>query len=76
MFDEFYAIHPNIPPFEETRTLLNQWGVEYNHFKPHSSRNYQPPVPKTWLMTQVSTIMMQVPLSPRVASDKGNIYDR
>jgi putative transposase len=32
---------------EEARVLINQWRGEYNHFRPHSSKNYQPPVPVT-----------------------------
>jgi len=31
---------------EEARVLINQWRREYNHFRPHSSKNYRPPVPE------------------------------
>ena len=31
---------------EEARVLINQWREEYNHFRPHSSKNYRPPVPE------------------------------
>jgi len=34
---------------EEARVLINQWRGEYNHFRPHSSTNYRPPVPETRL---------------------------
>ena len=34
---------------EEARVLINQWRKEYNHFRPHSSKNYQPPVPEARL---------------------------
>ncbi|MBL79286.1 MAG: hypothetical protein CMH70_04580 [Nitrosomonadaceae bacterium] len=31
----------------EAKVLIEQWRKEYNHFMPHSSLNYQPPVPET-----------------------------
>ena len=31
------------------QVLINQWRREYNHFRPHGSKNYRPPVPKTRL---------------------------
>ena len=31
---------------EEARVLINQWRGEYNHFRPHSSKNYRPPAPE------------------------------
>jgi putative transposase len=31
---------------EEARVLINQWRGEYNHSRPHSSKNYRPPVPE------------------------------
>lgn len=34
---------------EEARVLINQWRKEYNHFRPHSSKNYRPPVPEARL---------------------------
>ncbi len=30
----------------EAKVLINQWKGEYNHFRPHSSKNYRPPVPE------------------------------
>jgi putative transposase len=35
---------------EEARVLINQWMKEYNHFRPHSARNYQPPAPEARLL--------------------------
>jgi len=29
---------------EEAKVLIEQWRREYNHVRPHSARNYQPPV--------------------------------
>jgi putative transposase len=34
---------------EEARVLINQWRGEYNHFRPHSSKNYRPPAPEATL---------------------------
>ncbi len=34
---------------EEARVLISQWRKEYNHFRPHSSKKYQPPVPEALL---------------------------
>jgi putative transposase len=34
---------------EEAKVLINQWRREYNHFRPHSSKNYRPPVPEARL---------------------------
>ena len=34
---------------EEAKVLINQWRKEYNHFRPHSSKNYRPPVPEARL---------------------------
>jgi len=31
----------------EAKVLIEQWRKEYNHFRPHSSLNYQPPAPET-----------------------------
>ncbi len=35
---------------EEAKVLINQWMKEYNHFRPHSAKDYQPPVPETILL--------------------------
>jgi putative transposase len=35
---------------EEARILINQWQKEYNGFRPHSSKHYQPPAPETILI--------------------------
>jgi transposase InsO family protein len=34
---------------KEAKTLIEQWRVEYNTFRPHSSLNYRPPAPETYL---------------------------
>ena len=31
----------------EAKGLIENWRKEYNHFRPHSSLNYQPPAPET-----------------------------
>ncbi len=31
----------------EARVLIEQWGKEYNHIRPHSSLGYRPPAPET-----------------------------
>ena len=31
---------------DEAKVLINQWRREYNHVRPHSSKNYQPPAPE------------------------------
>jgi transposase InsO family protein len=35
---------------EEAKVLISQWRREYNHFRPHSARNYQPPAPEARLL--------------------------
>jgi len=35
---------------EEARVLINGWREEYNHFRPHSSKNYRPPAPEAKLL--------------------------
>ena len=35
---------------EEAKVLLEQWKREYNHIRPHSAKNYQPPVPEAVLI--------------------------
>ena len=35
---------------EEAKVLINQWRGEYNHIRPHSAKNYQPPVPEAVLV--------------------------
>ncbi len=34
---------------EEAKVLISQWRKEYNHIRPHSARNYQPPAPEAIL---------------------------
>ena len=34
---------------EEAKVLINQWRGEYNHYRPHSAKNYRPPVPEARL---------------------------
>lgn len=34
---------------KEARTLIEQWRVEYNTFRPHSSLNYRPPAPEAYM---------------------------
>ena len=36
-------------PLTEARILIEQWGQEYNHIRPHSSLGYQPPAPEAQL---------------------------
>jgi transposase InsO family protein len=31
----------------EAKVLIENWRVEYNQIRPHSSLNYQPPAPET-----------------------------
>ena len=35
---------------EEAKVLINQWVKEYNHFRPHSAKDYQPPAPEARLL--------------------------
>ena len=34
---------------EEANVLIEQWRKEYNHLRPHSALNYQPPAPEAVL---------------------------
>jgi transposase InsO family protein len=34
---------------KEAKTLIEQWRMEYNTVKPHSSLNYRPPSPEAYL---------------------------
>ncbi len=34
---------------KEAKTLIEQWRVEYNTFRPHSSLNYRPPAPEVYM---------------------------
>ena len=34
----------------EAKVLLEQWRKEYNHVRPHSAKNYQPPAPEAVLI--------------------------
>jgi transposase InsO family protein len=34
---------------EEAKILIEQWRREYNQFRPHSAKNYQPPAPEAIL---------------------------
>jgi transposase InsO family protein len=38
----FYALR-------EAQVLIEQWRLEYNTLRPHSSSNYRPPAPEAWL---------------------------
>jgi putative transposase len=35
---------------EEAKVLIDQWKRDYNQFRPHSSKNYQPPAPEARLI--------------------------
>ena len=35
---------------DEAKVLINQWREEYNHIRPHSAKNYRPPVPEAVLV--------------------------
>ena len=35
---------------EEAKVLLEKWRKEYNHVRPHSAKNYQPPAPEAVLI--------------------------
>jgi transposase InsO family protein len=39
---------------EEAKVLIEQWRREYNHIRPHSSRNYHPPAPEAILTTSLT----------------------
>jgi putative transposase len=39
---------------KEAKVLIEQWRREYNHVRPHSARNYQPPAPEA-VLTMVIT---------------------
>ena len=39
---------------EEAKVLIEQWRREYNQIRPHSARNYRPPVPGA-ILTMVTT---------------------
>jgi putative transposase len=34
---------------KEAQVLIEEWRLEYNTFRPHSSLKYRPPAPETWL---------------------------
>ena len=34
---------------EEAKVLIEQWRKEYNHIRPHSAKNYNPPAPEAIL---------------------------
>jgi transposase InsO family protein len=34
---------------KEAQVLIEEWRLEYNTFRPHSSLQYRPPAPETWL---------------------------
>jgi len=34
---------------KEAKTLIEQWRVEYNTFRPHSSLNCRPPAPEAYV---------------------------
>ncbi len=34
---------------KEAQVLIEWWRLEYNNIRPHSSLNYRPPAPETWL---------------------------
>jgi transposase InsO family protein len=34
---------------DEAQVLAQRWRIHYNHFRPHSSRNYLPPAPESYL---------------------------
>jgi transposase InsO family protein len=38
----FYAL-------KEAQVLIEEWRLEYNTFRPHSSLKYRPPAPEAWL---------------------------
>jgi transposase InsO family protein len=38
----FYALR-------EAQVLIEQWRLEYNTLRPHSSLKYRPPAPEAWL---------------------------
>jgi putative transposase len=38
----------------EARVLINQWREEYNHFRPHSSKKYRPPVPEAKMLVTLT----------------------
>jgi len=35
---------------DEARILINQWRKDYNEFRPHSAKHYQPPAPEAILV--------------------------
>ncbi|MFC1947069.1 integrase core domain-containing protein [Chloroflexota bacterium] len=39
-----------VTTLQETKILINQWRREYNEFRPHSARHYQPPDPEDILV--------------------------
>jgi putative transposase len=40
---------------QEARVLIEYWRREYNQIRPHSAKNYRPPVPET-ILTAASTL--------------------
>ena len=36
---------------QEAQILIERWRKDYNHFRPHSSLGYRPPVPQAWLIS-------------------------
>jgi transposase InsO family protein len=34
---------------KEAQVLIEEWRLEYNTFRPHSSLKYRPPAPEAWL---------------------------
>ena len=38
----------------EARVLIEQWRIEYNHIRPHSSLGYRVPVPEATLSVTIT----------------------
>lgn len=47
--ESFHSLH-------EAKIIIEQWRKEYNHIRPHSALNYQPPAPLT--LTQTTNLKL------------------
>ena len=46
---ESLAKHEIFYTLKEAQVLIEEWRLEYNTFRPHSSLKYRPPAPEAWL---------------------------
>jgi len=49
----------------EAKVLIENWRLEYNHIRPHSSLGYRPPAPQT-----INTMGFTRPFMPRLTDER------